>query len=447
MSKIIGSVFLILFFFIPIGAKEVAVAKREKQEKSTVTVEFELHKKNVVVGEFTPWSARVIYDPYIFEITNVSFPGADRKNFLEPFKPQKKREKVDGRIRETVEWSGEYFPKRVGKIEFKPFSVEYIKRGEDRSQGGVFSMFGVFNQPRIHRILSGYNFLFVEPLPPGQRGQVQVVGEFNDFKLDVDRNELQRGDAGTLTLEIKGKGNIHLFQPKLQLPESLRCYSSGGHSTKEGAIFEYVVQPVRAGSHLIPEQLLTYFDTKTRSYKKLSTDQVRLEVFDREFAGEYEDDQLDIEAFSDDKPFEEKAYDGSNVIMRRVEIPFLFFILLIIVLASTAFFVRIWSRLCDYSRRIYGWISFKYFILRAKSVLNCACKNESGTIIYSVFKRIEEEVDLESAFESEPDRFSSWRFFWEEVSGMVFAPRGANFCSNDFLERALNWIDYIKKIK
>lgn len=127
----------------------------------------------------------------------------------------------------------------------------------------------------------------VNPLPSGKpEGFTGGVGDFN-ISSSLSSNHVKANDAVTLKLNISGVGNLKLIStPEVKFPDDFEIYdpkvnnqfrlTSSGMSGNQ--TIEYLVIPRNAGNYKIPAIKFGYFDTKTQSYKTLSTETYELIV-------------------------------------------------------------------------------------------------------------------------------------------------------------------------
>ncbi|MFC2173503.1 BatD family protein [Acidobacteriota bacterium] len=99
--------------------------------------------------------------------------------------------------------------------------------------------------------------------------------------------EVRVNDAVTLTLTVKGQGNIKTIEePALPSLGDFRSYtakSSDEINTKGGKVFgtkiwEYVLVPTAPGDQVIPPAKLAYFDPQDSRYKVAATEPLSLKV-------------------------------------------------------------------------------------------------------------------------------------------------------------------------
>ena len=127
----------------------------------------------------------------------------------------------------------------------------------------------------------------VNPLPSGKpEGFTGGVGDFS-ISSSISSNHVKTNDAVTLKLNINGVGNLKLIKvPEVKFPEDFEIYdpkvdnqfrlTSTGLSGSQ--TIEYLVIPRNVGKYKIPAVMFSYFDTKTKSYKTLTTESYEVQV-------------------------------------------------------------------------------------------------------------------------------------------------------------------------
>jgi len=129
--------------------------------------------------------------------------------------------------------------------------------------------------------------IHVKALPAGKpSGFSGGVGQFT-LTPSISTTDLQANDAVTLTIDIKGSGNMKLLKtPSVDWPEGFEPYdpkvtnnykttSSGYSGSKQ---IEYLAIPRAAGQYTIPAVTFSYFDIQSGQYKTLSTPEYTLNV-------------------------------------------------------------------------------------------------------------------------------------------------------------------------
>ena len=126
-----------------------------------------------------------------------------------------------------------------------------------------------------------------KPLPAGKpEGFSGGVGDFS-ISSSISATDVKTNDAVTVKVVISGTGNFKLIStPEVQFPEDFEVYdpkvdnkqrlTSAGLSGNQ--VIEYLAIPRTAGTYRIPAVRFSYFDTKTQSYKTLTTEAYELNV-------------------------------------------------------------------------------------------------------------------------------------------------------------------------
>ena len=127
----------------------------------------------------------------------------------------------------------------------------------------------------------------VKPLPSGKPASFSgAVGNFT-MTSSISSNNVKTDDAVTVKVKISGNGNIKLVKnPEVAFPNDFDVYdpkvevdikttAAGTSGTKT---IEYMAIPRYAGDFEIPAIAFSYFDTKTGSYKTITSEPYKLHV-------------------------------------------------------------------------------------------------------------------------------------------------------------------------
>ncbi len=115
-----------------------------------------------------------------------------------------------------------------------------------------------------------------------------AVGEF-EFSVLADKNVLKANDAAQIKVEVKGSGNLKLFEiPKIITPVELEAYTpehkedvTTSLSGLRGSISDtYTVVPQFKGKYKIPEATFSFFNPKDKKYHTILAKAVFVEVTD-----------------------------------------------------------------------------------------------------------------------------------------------------------------------
>lgn len=183
-------------------------------------------------------------------------------------------------LRKTV-----LYPQKTGKLNIEPLTLDLSMRVPSNRR----DIFGSLLMTRVNRTVSaGNTTIRVKPLPESGK-PVDFTGAVGDFKLDVlsSKTELDATESLQLKVNVKGRGNLKLFKlPKISLPSSLEVYEPEHNedvktnlSGMQGSISDsYTVVPQYKGKYPISSISFSYFDLETESYKRLSSDEIVINV-------------------------------------------------------------------------------------------------------------------------------------------------------------------------
>lgn len=179
------------------------------------------------------------------------------------------------------------YPQKTGKLDIEPLSLNVVAAVPTNRR----DIFGSRVMSRINRtVSSGTKTINVKPLPEKGR-PVDFTGAVGDFTFKVTTNKTQLDATESLqaNVEVKGKGNLKLFKiPKITLPSSLEVYEPE-HTENvitnldgmQGSVTDsYTIVPQFKGKYPIPSVSFTYFDVKTETYKRQTSDEIIIDVKD-----------------------------------------------------------------------------------------------------------------------------------------------------------------------
>ena len=183
-------------------------------------------------------------------------------------------------LRKTV-----LYPQKSGALKLEPLVMDITVEVPSNR----VDIFGAQLMTKIPQVVTaGNRIINVKPLP--EQGKPSdftgAVGNFN-FKVTTTKTALDATESLQAKIEVSGKGNLNLFElPKLTTPSSLEVYEPehkenirtnlGG---MQGAISDtYTIVPQFKGKYPIPSVSFSYFDLKTESYKRVTSDEIVIDV-------------------------------------------------------------------------------------------------------------------------------------------------------------------------
>ncbi len=184
------------------------------------------------------------------------------------------------------------YPQKTGKLNIEPLTLDLPLRVPSNRR----DIFGSRLMTRVNRtISSGNKTIDVKPLPEAGK-PVDFTGAVGDFDFNVftSKKVLDASESFQLKVEVRGNGNLKLFKlPKISLPSSLEVYEpehkenvTTNLSGMKGVVFDsYTVVPQYKGKYPIPNISFSYFDLKTKSYKRLTSQEIIIDVLNGPTSG------------------------------------------------------------------------------------------------------------------------------------------------------------------
>ncbi|MDR2474328.1 MAG: BatD family protein [Bacteroidales bacterium] len=176
------------------------------------------------------------------------------------------------------------YPQRSGTINIAPAQLEATV-GLVRPSANPF----LRSYQEVKKTLSTSALkVNVRPLPVEGRPDSFSggVGDFT-FTSSLTPEQIKTNEALTLTLTVKGTGNMKLLKnPEVKFPADFELYdpkvdnafspTTSGFSGKK--TIEYVAIPRHTGHFVIPPVEFSYYDLKTKSYKTIKTHEYAINV-------------------------------------------------------------------------------------------------------------------------------------------------------------------------
>lgn len=198
-------------------------------------------------------------------------------------------EKYRGRNYQAVTWT-QYvlFPQKSGRLTIPSVTFEGVVVQPNRNLDPIDMFFnGASGMVETKKKISTPEVTInVKALPEAPSGFSGAVGEF-ELSSSLGPQEVKTGDAITLKLHVKGRGNMKLINtPEVKFPKDFERYDpkvTDNFSLTTGGLsgtrtFEYLAVPHRAGQATIPAVEFIYFDPSAQAYRTLRTESYALKV-------------------------------------------------------------------------------------------------------------------------------------------------------------------------
>ena len=185
-------------------------------------------------------------------------------------------------LRKTV-----LYPQKTGKLKLEPLVLD-ITVEVPSGRADIFGRQIMTKVPKT--VTAGSRTINVRPLPEeGKPSDFKgAVGDFQ-FNVTTSKNQLNATESLQAKIEVSGSGNLKLFElPKLTTPSSLEVYEpehsenvNTNLSGMRGRISDtYTIVPQYRGKYPIPPISFSYFDLKTESYKRITADEIVIDVLE-----------------------------------------------------------------------------------------------------------------------------------------------------------------------
>ena len=185
-------------------------------------------------------------------------------------------------LRKTV-----LYPQKTGALKLEPLVME-VTVEVPSNRRDVFGRVLLTRVPKM--VTAGSRTINVKALPEeGKPSDFKgAVGNF-DFKVLTSKTQLNATESLQAKIEVSGSGNLKLFElPKLTVPSSLEVYEPEHQenvrtnlSGMQGNISDtYTIVPQYRGKYPVPTISFSYFDLKTESYKRISSDDIVIDVLE-----------------------------------------------------------------------------------------------------------------------------------------------------------------------
>lgn len=250
-----------------------------------------LSSKTAFIEEQLSYILRLYYLP---EISNVSLdmPEIEGLIFKQLGKPVEYTSKYKTRNYKVIEIRFSLVPSREGIFEIYPAKMGMrVRASGDRDLlEDFFSRDDFFSNIRGRSLTIASNSPVLKVLSVPKAGKpadyTGLIGRFN-ISAELDQQRVKAGESLTLTVVIKGTGNINRI-PDIQISdiENLKIYSDEPaletQQTDRGLLgiktMKWAIVPEKEGLYNIPSLGISYFDSARLAYLKKKTRPFKLIV-------------------------------------------------------------------------------------------------------------------------------------------------------------------------
>ncbi len=317
------------------------------------------------------------------------------------------------------------------------------------SSEGIFDAFDMFfrgaNGGQTHKVESDILFVDILPLPGENKPEsfYGAVGTDYQISSSLDSYEVNAGEPITLTVTIKGTGNLAAVKdiPTPEIDQSFRIYETSSNLTNKIAagkltgtkVYKTVIVPRASGNYTIPQIAFSYFDTDTKTYKTVHSNELHLKILPP-----LNNDQKNI-SFAEENTAESKQ----TIQHLAKDINYLKFV-------PQSYFNRITSKIADFgNNNFYAFIlvilalfislirsgkvsitgNLKYYLHAKKSIKNASKLDELPEILKTYLEaKMKTQLGLKSiedvCKELKLEPFTSTKLIglWNHLAMLKYAP-------------------------
>jgi len=264
-------------------------SKSKGLDRGILFLEATVSSNEIYVEEQAIYTLKLYRRESISNIS-LSLPEADNITFKQLGNHFEYQSVYNGQNFNVLEIRYALIPSQKGVYGIRPARMTFtLINGNSRSP------FGFFDDPFFSRKTGQQKTLASEPIEltvlplPEQGRPPDFSGLVGTFVIEgvIEQTEEKKGDSATLTVVLKGRGNIERI-PDLKFPEMTdvkiyadqpvlsEAYDSKGLTGSK--IMKWAIVPEKDGLCLVPSLSLSYFDTTDRTYRTTGTGDISLFV-------------------------------------------------------------------------------------------------------------------------------------------------------------------------
>ena len=275
--------------------KVTAPGTAQATENPPVFLTATLGSQKAYVEEQVPFTLKLHLRVNVSDVS-LELPEAGELTFRQLEKPKEYQTVVDGTSYRVLEVSYGVMPLKAGRFRIPPARMGMtVYTNQDRRPRGLFDdpfFGGALRTGRPLTVSSDPVFLEVQSFPEKNKPAdfSGLVGQFA-IEEDLSGSEIHVGDSVTLTVRLKGEGNVNRL-PDVKMPAlaHLKTYadepvfetSPGANGPIGSKTMKWALVPEQAGEYALPPFAINYFDPKKATYQTAKTKALVLNVLSGE---------------------------------------------------------------------------------------------------------------------------------------------------------------------
>lgn len=178
-------------------------------------------------------------------------------------------------------------PTKAGKLSIDPMKMDIVVAVPT----GRGDFFGNAITRQVKREFSSAKKIIKVQELPNEGKPTSFTGAVGDFSYNINlsKNNLKANESSQIKVEVKGKGNLKLFElPKIETPKELEVYQperkekvTTTSTGLRGKITNtYTVVPQYKGKYKIPSSEFSYFNPKDKKYHTITSQDLYVDVLE-----------------------------------------------------------------------------------------------------------------------------------------------------------------------
>ena len=258
--------------------------------KAPLFLQAALSSKRVYLEEQVQYTVRLYHIPDVSNLS-LAMPEADGLTFKQLGKPAEYTAVYNARNYKVIEIRYSLVPSKTGRLEINPARMSmlaHVTRSND--DDNMFSADDFFSRIRGKSVNLASNSVVLDVLPVPEAGKpADYAGLAGNFYIaaEIAPARIKAGESATLTVTLRGYGNINRM-PDLKMPDikNAKIYADEpkleilqNEKGIEGKkTMKWAIVPVKEGQYIVPPLSLSYFNTATGTYNRITTRQFYLFV-------------------------------------------------------------------------------------------------------------------------------------------------------------------------
>jgi len=271
----------------------------ETELKEKLFIEFTTDKSEVYTYEQIILTFKFFYQRGL-PLTDIEYVEPEIRNFIKENMGQQSNYEIvkNGVIYNVIELNTALFPVVSGNLKIGPASLNcniVVKSNKRRKRNDYFgnSFFDdFFGDQTKYAVTRSGNPIHIKIKPLPEEGKPDdfkgAIGDYS-IKFDAKPVNVSVGDPITLTMQVKGKGNLQtISEPVLKLyeekdfrvyPSEIKTKITGKKNGIKGyKIFNKVIEPQDTNITQTPAVSFTFFNPETEKYQTLLSSPIPVKV-------------------------------------------------------------------------------------------------------------------------------------------------------------------------